>query len=71
MNVRELIEQLQSFDPETEVHLAYDYGDHWHTRVAPAIRNIDEGYVKHSEYHRMDAVEDEDIADARRVVILG
>jgi len=77
MKVSDLIERLQEFDEDAEVHLSYDYGDHWHTTVAPSITKIDEGYVKRSDYHRMDAVCDDDRAetcsdgDARRVIILG
>ena len=68
MNVRDLITHLQAFPPDAEVHFSYDYGDHWHTPVAPAVKAIDDGFVTHSEYHRMDRVTDDD--SARRVVIL-
>jgi hypothetical protein len=63
MTVQELIEQLQQFDPATEVHFQYNYGDHWRTQVAPGVKRLEEGYVKHSDYHSMDAVVDEDDED--------
>jgi len=58
MKVSDLIELLQEHDEDAEVHFSYDYGDHWHTNVAPKVMNVSEAYVKHSEYHRMDALLD-------------
>lgn len=60
MTVQELIEQLGYMNPEAEVHFSYNCGDHWRTQVAPKVRDCDVGYVKHSEYHRMDKVTDND-----------
>ena len=80
MNVRKLIEQLQSMNPDAEVHFSYNYGDHWHTEVAPTVVRVDEGVVEYSDYHRMDKmVDDEDCYDeetgnfketVRQVVVL-
>ena len=77
MLVRDLIELLESFDADMEVHFAYDYGDRIHSQVAPKISDAREGVVAYSEYHRMDKVADEDYdeedpdADTqRRVVVL-
>ena len=68
MKVSQLIEQLGYMDKDAEVHFSYNYGDHWHTEVAPAVSHIDMGIVGYSEYHRMDKVievdyDDEDSAD--------
>ena len=81
MNVRKLIEHLQSMNPDAEVHFSYNYGDHWRTEVAPTVDRVDEGVVEYSEYHRMDKmVDDEDCYDeetgnfkdtVRQVVVLG
>ena len=54
MQVKELIEQLQDMNPESDVHFAYNYGDHWRTEVAPKLSRVDNGAVVYSEYHRMD-----------------
>jgi len=80
MKVSQLIEQLSYMDKDAEVHFSYNYGDHWHTEVAPAVSNITEGVVEFSEYHRMDKmVDDEDCydedtgdykQDVRKVVVL-
>jgi len=76
MNVAQLILQLQALDPDADVHFSYNYGDHWRTQVAPTINRVDEGYVEHSDYHRMDKVidpddfDDEDIKLPNRVVLL-
>jgi hypothetical protein len=78
MLVRDLIELLESFDADMEVHFAYDYGDRTHSQVAPKISDVFEGVVEYSEYHRMDKVAKEDYDDEdpdvvnsqRRVVII-
>lgn len=68
MKVSDLIEALQGMDPDLDVHFAYNYGDHWRTHVAPSVRHVDMGFVKYSDYHRMDKIvepdyDDEDSAD--------
>jgi hypothetical protein len=79
MKVKELIEQLGYMDAEADVHFAYGYGDHWRTTVAPKVRQVFEGAVQYSDYHRMDKLADEDFEDeepgnpdenTRRVVII-
>jgi hypothetical protein len=81
MKVKDLIKQLGYMNAEAEVHFTYNYGDHWHTTVAPVVGQVYEGAVKFSEYHRMDKlVEDEDDwydektgninSDIKQVVIL-
>ena len=81
MQVYQLIEQLEYLDPNAEVHFSYNYGDYGRTEVAPVVREVNEGVVEFSEYHRMDKmVDDEDCYDeetgdylesVRRVVVLG
>jgi hypothetical protein len=81
MKVKDLIEQLGFMNENAEVHFSYNYGDHWHTQVAPRVSEVDEGVVKYSDYHRMDKmVDDEDCydeetgdykQDLRRVVVIG
>ncbi len=81
MKVSQLIEQLGYMDKDADVHFAYGYGDHWRTTVAPKVRQVFEGFVDFSDYHRMDKLveDDEDIfdeethnykEDVRRVVII-
>ena len=81
MKVSELIELLQSENPEAEVHFSYNYGDHWRTQVAPTVDSVEVGYVVHSAYHQMDKVVDQDdfdyddegepVIEGNEVVILG
>ena len=79
MKVKDLIEQLGYMDQEADVHFSYNYGDHWRTEVAPTVDSVSEGLVKHSEYHSMDKLMDEnemyeeegDFEGTRRVVVLG
>ena len=82
MQVFQLIERLMDLDPNAEVHFSYNYGDHWHTEVAPTVGSVEEGVVKYSDYPRMDKmVVDEECYDeetgeeivdesTRRVVVL-
>jgi hypothetical protein len=60
MKVSELIEQLKYVDQDAEVHISYNYGDYGRTEVAPQIRRVEEEYVIHSDYHRMDKIADEE-----------
>jgi hypothetical protein len=60
MLVRDLIELLEGYEADMEVHFAYNYGDHWRTEVAPRVGSVDEGAVVYSEYHRMDKMVDTD-----------
>ena len=81
MKVADLIELLQGENPDADVHFSYNYGDHWRTQVAPKVREVFEGLVAYSDYHRMDKVaDDEDCYDedtgdyvegTRQVVIIG
>jgi hypothetical protein len=66
MRVKDLMEYLEDFDPESEVVFSYNYGDHWRTQVAAPVEYIDEGQVVYSEYHRQDKVveRDEDEEDS-------
>jgi hypothetical protein len=79
MLVRDLIELLEGYDADMEVHFAYGYGDHWRTTVAPRVSNVSGGLVQYSDYHRMDKLADEDFEDeepgnpdenVRRVVVI-
>ena len=72
MTVGELIEQLQEFDSNMPVKFSYDYGDYWHTEVAPNIQNVETRYIKYSSYHHMDMIdkeENDDIVENECVVI--
>jgi hypothetical protein len=60
MTVKKLIDLLQDFDENMEVKFAYNFGDYWGTEVASNITEIDEGQVRHSDYHRMDKVVDDE-----------
>lgn len=77
MLVRDLIELLEGYDADMEVHFTYNYGDHWRTQVAPKIRDVDVGFVKFSDYHRMDKVVEPDYddeeaeMDGAEVVLIG
>lgn len=73
MTVEELIRELQDIgDPTLEVHFQYNYGDHWRTQVAPSVTRVEQGGIRHSEYHRMPKVvdEEEDNTGVTSVVLL-
>ncbi len=79
MKVKDLIEQLGYMDQDAEVHFQYNYGDHWHTTVAPEVSSVEMGVVTWSDYHRMPKVveadyDDEDEAEdtvGQPVVLIG
>jgi hypothetical protein len=60
ITVRELIEQLENFDPETQVLFAYNYGDYWRTEVAEEIREVEMISVEYSDYHQMQKIVDDE-----------
>lgn len=71
MNVKELIEMLEQFNPEAEVKFAYNYGDHWNTLVAADVNCAEEQIVEHSDYHNMDkVVEEPDEWDEDKVCVV-
>lgn len=74
MKVKELIELLEGYDPESAVHFSYGYGDHWRTQVAPEVTQLTEGAVTYSDYHRMDKLvdtyEDEEEGEVTRSVVV-
>lgn len=71
MKVRDLIEQLQGWDGDMEVHFAYSYGDHWRTQMAPKVSFVQEGSVIHSDYHNKDMLVDDDYeGDKDREVVV-
>lgn len=74
MKVSELIEQLQNFDEDAEVHFTYGAGDYWRTQLAPKVTNVFSGSVAHNEYHRCDKLldgdEHDDDDEVRHVVVI-
>jgi hypothetical protein len=73
MKVQELIALLQDMNPEADVHIAYNYGDHWRTVVAPEVRSVTETYVIESNYHSMPKVVDDESEvddEATEVVVI-
>lgn len=70
MTKLELINDLEGFDDDAEVHFVYDYGDRHHTDVASVVGETEEGTIVWSEYHRdfkvVDAEDhDDDVAHGR------
>ena len=61
--VKDLIEELECFEPDMPVHITYNYGDHWSTQVAPRVDCVEEVQVVHSDYHRMPKVVADDPED--------
>lgn len=59
MTVAELIEELSSYDPKTEVMFSYNYGDYWRTEVASEVELVEETLVTYSSYHDMYKVDED------------
>lgn len=60
MKVSELIQALETFDGNAEVHFSYNFGDHWRTKVAPAVDYVEEHEVVYSDYHSMPRLVDDE-----------
>jgi len=78
MRVKDLMQELENFDPESEVVFSYCYGDYWSTVVAAPVDNIEQGFVTYSAYHQQDKIVemDDDEMDSddervRQVVVIG
>ena len=61
----ELERQINLGNGNLPVHVAYNYGDYWKTKVAVEVDNLEEAQIEFSGYHSMfrlakDDVEDED-----------
>ena len=78
MKVSELIAELECYDGDAEVHMAYGAGDSWRTTLAPRVARTFQGTVQKSEYHQTDRLyerdldepEDEEDEPIRRVVVI-
>jgi hypothetical protein len=73
MTVKELIEQLEAFDPKQEVFFAHPSHDYWKSELASLVENLDEEAVKFSAYHdQMTTVdlEDQDKHDAEQKLVV-
>ena len=78
MKVSELITELQCYDEDAEVHMAYGAGDYWRSTLAPKIRSVSNGTVQYTTYHQGDKLVDSDEVEdsedeefpVRKVVII-
>lgn len=50
MKVKELIAQLQAFNPEDEVGFVHPANDYWKTALVAGIHNVEKTMVTRSEY---------------------
>lgn len=73
MTVKELIETLSRYDDDTEVYIAYEYGDRLRTQVAEPVEVALDMNVEWSEYHRKYKVPEEPGEDeeVKNVIVLG
>ena len=51
MTVRELIDELESYDENMEVMFSYDSRDYWGTTICRTPTEIGEANVEWSDYH--------------------
>ena len=78
MKISELIAELECYDEDAEVHMAYGAGDYWRSTLAPKIHSMSNGTVQYTTYHQGDKLVDSDeIEDSedeefpvRKVVII-
>jgi len=78
MKVSELIAELECYDGDAEVHMAYCAGDYWRTTLAPRVGRTCQSTVQKSEYHQTyrlyerdnDEPEDDDDEPVCQVVVI-
>jgi len=72
MTVAELIILLQQQDPTKDVHILMPSHNYWGTMLAPAVTEVTECKTRFSDYHNEVAVEDRDLTDyIKNVVVIG
>lgn len=71
MTVKELIESLEDYPPESKVVFSHDYGDHCHTMAAGLIDTVVTGNLVETAYSdsRL-AVGDDELEPAHRNVVI-
>ena len=74
MTVAELREQLERFDDEDIVLLAYTASDYWRSPIATRIESVEESDVFYTAYHQCaqeaDKNRDPDDEETVRVVVI-
>lgn len=60
MTVRELIERLEDFDPNTPVRIGSDYGDYVHTTAIEDLSDVREETIYHRNAYGTFNLPDED-----------
>jgi hypothetical protein len=60
MTKAEFIEYLEGYDDNQELYVVHTAGDYWKSQLASPIESMEEGYIKHSDYHRQAVVDNED-----------
>lgn len=63
MKIKELIEELNSFDGEQEICFAFPSGDYWGTTIAKEVKYVERTKVIESSYHNTYKVVDSDKED--------
>lgn len=64
MLVKELMQRLESFDPQQEVFIAQPTHDYWRSVKVVSITGVDEVMVEHSAYHDGLVVAPEDVDES-------
>ena len=72
MTVKELIDRLECFNPEIEVHFSYPSNNYWGTTLSRQVDTVKLAKVEYSEYYKASKVIDCDYEEdeAKDVVIL-
>ncbi len=72
ITVDELKEMLDDFEGDMKVVFSYNYGDHWNTAVAENIGEVEDNFIKYSDYHRKAKVSEEGFKeeDSEKVLVI-
>jgi hypothetical protein len=63
MKVKDLIQELSCFNPESEICIAHTAGDYWGTELANEVSRVETANVTYSNYHETNKIVDDDRLD--------
>lgn len=63
MKVKDLIQELKCFNPESEICFSYPSGDYWGSELAKEADRVETADVAYSSYHNTYKIVDDDRLD--------
>lgn len=67
---QDLLNALERVPADAEIRLAQPTHDYWRTRLAVSIRSVCQQFIRHTDYHNADAIEEEGDGNTKIVWVL-